>query len=174
MTFSRAVDSFLQYLKNILTEVIQVKPQLLKSGEKEKLDFILDFDDIQELRKALAEKKIESLFYLGFKDICDFFESRVGVKLVDANEDLEKLALQTKIRNLIVHNSGKINSEFKREFPNYKPLVIGGSIRLRYKDILKENSFILKCVESIDNKITSKFGLSTAVISTNAQGSTTQ
>lgn len=49
MVYNRSVENFLLYLKNILAEVIQVKPQLLKSGETERLDFILDFDDINEL-----------------------------------------------------------------------------------------------------------------------------
>lgn len=159
MAYSRSVDNFILYLKNILAEIIEVKPQLLKSGEKQRLDYILNFDDIVELRRALADKKIESLFYSGFKDIFDFYESRIGITLSDKTDDIEKFILMTKIRNLIVHNGGKINYEFKEDFPKY-PLEVGESLRFSFKKILEENYFILKSVDSIDSKITSKFGLS--------------
>lgn len=62
MTYCRLIEGFLLYLKSILSEIIQVQPQLLKSGEKETLEFVLGFEDICDLRKALAEKKIEHLF----------------------------------------------------------------------------------------------------------------
>ncbi|HUT71931.1 MAG TPA: hypothetical protein VMW89_14780 [Desulfatiglandales bacterium] len=159
MAYSRSVDNFILYLKNILAEIIEVKPQLLKSGEKERLDYILNFDDIVELRRALADKKIESLFYSGFKDIFEFYESRIGIKLSDKTDDIEKFILMTKIRNLIVHNGGKINSEFKKAFPKY-PFEVGESLKLSFKEILEDNYFILRSVDSIDSKITGKFGLS--------------
>jgi dihydrofolate reductase len=159
MAYSRSIDNFLLYLKNILAEVIDSKPQLLKSGETERLDFVLQFDDINELRRALAKKKVENLFYGGFSEICKFYQSRLGIDLVKSQEDLNRLTMMTKIRNLIAHNAGKVNLEFKKEFPSY-PIDVGESVRFSYREILDENALILKSVEFIDDRITKKFGLS--------------
>jgi hypothetical protein len=159
MTYSRSIDNFILYLKNILAEIIEIKPELLKSGDKERLDYILGFNDIAELRRALADKKIENLFYSGFKDISDFFESRIGISIIASPEDEIQFVLMTKVRNLIVHNGGKINSEFKKCFPDY-PFEVSQSLRFSFKEILNQNAFLLKSVDSIDGKITRKFGLS--------------
>lgn len=75
----------------------------------------------------------------------------------------------TKIRNLIAHNAGKVNSEFKRDYPDF-PLNIGESMRFSYKDILDGNSFILRSVESIDEKVTKKFNLSLITAESAQQG----
>ena len=56
MVYNRSIENFLLYLKNILAEVIQVKPQLLKSGETERLDFILDFDVIKSANISRANR----------------------------------------------------------------------------------------------------------------------
>jgi hypothetical protein len=159
MAYGRCIESFLLYLKSVLAEIIQVRPQLLKSGEKETLEFVLGFEDIKELRTALAEKKIESLFYGGFTEIFKFYQSRVGVELVDSEETLSRLNRMTKIRNLIAHNGGKINAQFKGDYPDI-PFEVGESMRFTYKDILDDNSFVLKSVENIDSKVSKKFSLS--------------
>lgn len=159
MVYSRTIDSFLAYLKDLLAEVISVKPQMLRSNETERLDFILSFDDIAELRSALAERKIERLFYGGFGDIAEFYENRIGVKLFESDNDFEKVLLMTRIRNLIVHNGGRINSSFKRQYPDSE-FEIGERIDLRYESISENALFLLNSVEAIDEKVTKKFGLS--------------
>ena len=159
MAHCKSVDEFILYLKNILAEIIQVKPQLLKSKENERLEFILDFDDIKSLRKALAEKKIESLFYGSFKDVYTFYESRIGFKLVHKQEDFDRINLLIRTRNLLVHNGGRGNTDFKKEFPEYS-FGVADEVRYGFSDVLENNRYIIDIVKTIDATITSKFGLS--------------
>lgn len=88
MAFSRAMDNAITYFKDILGEVIIKKPQILKtSKESERLDWILEFESIDDLRRALAEKKIAELFYKGIDDIERYFKERLGVNLFEDEED---------------------------------------------------------------------------------------
>jgi hypothetical protein len=74
----------------------------------ETLDFILSFNDYKSLIKAIAEKKIEMLFYQGIDGIQKFFKERIGVKLF--KEKYEQINLLVKQRNLAVHK----RQNFKR------------------------------------------------------------
>ena len=158
MCFARIVDNLLSYFKEILGEVIIKQPQILKSKETERLDFILDFDTIDELRIAIAEKKIEALFYAGFDTIESFFSDRLGLGMFKSkNEQLE--FLQTiKSRNVIVHNRGRINKEYYKEFPDPE-LQEGDYLGFTYADISKMSGFLLNFVAELDHKIASKFSL---------------
>jgi hypothetical protein len=159
MVYRRVLDSFLGYMKDLLAETIIVKPQLLKSKETERLDFILGFDDLTELRAAIAERKIERLFYGGFGDIAEFYAKRIGIELFDSQEALQKVILMTKLRNLIVHNRGIINATFKKEYPDYG-LAVGDPLEFNFGNILTDLSFLLDTALAIDKKVGTKFGLS--------------
>jgi hypothetical protein len=64
MAYCRIVDNALCYFKDVLSEVVLKEPRVLKSSkEKESYDFMLSFDTIEELKKALSDKKIKELFY---------------------------------------------------------------------------------------------------------------
>lgn len=64
MMYIKSVDNFQNYFKEILSEIVLSRPEILKSKETERLDYILSFNSRDEMIKAIAEKKINSLFYL--------------------------------------------------------------------------------------------------------------
>ena len=57
LTITRTVDNYLSYISDLLALIYKSKPEMLKSEEEERLDFILSFDNLDELRNAIAEKK---------------------------------------------------------------------------------------------------------------------
>jgi hypothetical protein len=118
MTYVKSIDNFITYFKDILAEIVLMKPQILKSKENEKLDFILSFESMDDLIKAISEKKIEELFYKGITDIEKFFDDRLGVKIFKDEKTKNDINLLIKQRNLAVHNRGKISKEFVKDFPN--------------------------------------------------------
>ena len=57
MCYARTIDNTITYFKDILGEVILTTPNILKSKETERLDYILNFNNFDELKIALSEKK---------------------------------------------------------------------------------------------------------------------
>ncbi|MDR8394444.1 hypothetical protein NC796_25080 [Aliifodinibius sp. S!AR15-10] len=158
MIYSRAVDNFITYLKDLLAEIVNSKPEILKSKEKESRDFILSFDSLDDLKSAIAEKKIETLFYGGIKDIVDFFNNTLGFELFSDQQQFEKAQLSTKLRNLIVHNRGRVNNQFLKEFPNYE-YEEGELLTFEWQDISEIDLFFQRIIKRIDSAMAEKFDL---------------
>ena len=157
MTMCRIIDNFLSYLKDILTEVVILKPEILKSKDTEKLEFILGFDNMADLISAIVEKKIEDLSYRSFTDITTYFEQKLGISpLIDGDSTF----LKTKIkeRNLIVHNRSVINKDFIKEC-KMEPSLLGTELSYKLRDFFTISSGIVKEVVLIDSKITTKFAI---------------
>lgn len=103
MMYVNTIDSFTVYFKEILSEVVLTKPQILKSQESEKLDFVLEYESMNDLINAIANKKIEELFYKGIEDIEKFFKNRLGIDIFKTDEEREVINLFIKQRNMTVH-----------------------------------------------------------------------
>ncbi len=158
MCYARTIDNVLTYFKEILSEVIVKTPNVLKSKETERLDFILNYDTIEELRIALSEKKIEALFYAGIDKIETYFKERLGVELFKSEETKLEFNQAIKNRNLIVHNRGVISKEYLKEFPKCS-LVEGDIIKFGYEDISRVNLILLNFSAYLDNELSEKFKL---------------
>lgn len=158
MSFARSIDNFISYFKDILSEIVLINPNILKSKEKERLDFILSFESLSDLHKAISEKKIEELFYKGIYDIEKFFVDRLGIILFKNEEDKNGINYIIKQRNLIVHNRGKISKEFIAEFPERKHTA-GLYLFYTYEDISLLNLQLQNFLVDLDEEISKKFKL---------------
>jgi hypothetical protein len=158
MCYARTIDNILSYFKEILGEVILKKPQILKSKEAERLDFILNFNTIEELILAVVEKKVEQLFYGGINDIKAFFNDRLGIQLFKTDIDEKAFSLAVKNRNLIVHNRGIVNKNYIKDFPEFQPLE-GESLSFEYGDLSSNNVLFNNFIALLDYEIASKFDL---------------
>jgi hypothetical protein len=158
MAYARTMDNVLTYFKEILAEVIIKKPEILKSRETERLDFILNYNSIEELQIALAEKKIETLFYAGIDKIESYFKERLGIELFKNKEDKIEFNQAIKNRNLIVHNRGVISKEYVKEFPDYKK-DIGLIIQFDYESLSRVNLILQNFVVYLDKELATKFSL---------------
>lgn len=159
MIFCRLIENFQAYLKDILTEVVLSKPDILKSKESERLDYILGFENYKDLIRALSEKKIEELSYKGFDDLSQFFETRLGISPF-IEGDIEFLKVRIKERNLIVHNRAKLNKQFVKD-AKLDESFIGREINPTFEAIIALLSFLNNEAVLIDDKISSKFSLPT-------------
>ena len=81
MMYIKTIDNFENYFKEVLSEIVIKDPRVLKSKETEQHDFILSFDDYSSLINAIAEKKVEALFYQGIDNIQKFFKDRIGIDI---------------------------------------------------------------------------------------------
>lgn len=158
MAYCRAIDNFITYFKDILAEVVYKKPKVLSSKDQEKLDFILKYDNFEDLLKALSEKKIEELFYKGISDISDYFSKKLGIEIFKDEDAKKEINFFIKQRNLIVHNRGKITKEFINEFDieNYQ---VDQYLLLNYNLVSKINLYLGNFLIDLDIEISQKFNL---------------
>lgn len=158
MTYARSIDNFITYFKEILAEIVNKRPEVLRSKDQEKLDFILSFESMQELLKALSEKKIEELFFKGISDIEKFFKERLGVDFFKEELVRKNTNRLIKQRNLIVHNRGRVSKEFVREFPE-SGFTENLYLAFTYKGISNLNLILYNYVVDLDREIVKKFNL---------------
>lgn len=156
MMYVKTIDNFENYFKEILSEIVITEPRVLKSKETEQLDFILSFTDYQSLINAIAEKKIEALFYQGIDGIQKFFKKRIGVEVFKDKSD--QINLLVKQRNLAVHNRSKISKEFVRQFPN-KDFVENMYLNFTFDYVEKIVPALYKTINELDYEFTKKFNL---------------
>lgn len=156
MMYIKTMDNFINYFKDILSEIVISDPRVLKSKETEQLDFILSFSDYQSLVKAIADKKIEALFYQGIDGIQKFFKERIGIELF--KEKSEQINLLIKQRNLAVHNRSKISKDFVRQFPN-EQFTENLYLDFTFDYLEKVVPALYKIINELDYKFTKKFQL---------------
>jgi hypothetical protein len=158
MAFARSIDNMTTYFKDVLSEVILKRPEILKSSDAEKLDFILGFNSMEDLKIALAEKKTEELFYKGIDKIEEFYTNKLGITLFKTKSDKKDFTIAIKQRNLIVHNRGRITKEFCKEFTDSK-YKIGDFLVFTYEQVSKSNIWLGNYLAFLDIEISSKFKL---------------
>jgi hypothetical protein len=158
MAFSRSIDNFTTYFKDILAEVVIKTPQILKSKDQERLDFILSHENMDDLLKSISEKKIEELFYKGINDIEKFFEERLGIQIFKDGRTKKTINMLIQQRNLIVHNRGKVSKSHANEFPEMK-YTVGHYLTFEYEKISKINMFLSNFLIDLDKEISTKFKL---------------
>lgn len=158
MLHCQRVNNVLYYVTGILKEVYVSKPEILRSNAQERLDFILRFQNMDELVDALAQKKVDELSYKGIDDLEKYFDDRLGVSLFQDDSTKDLIVEAIEIRNVIVHNRGKVSAIFKRRMPNY-PLHEGDEINLTHEKMVSYADATFLFVRDLDSQINNKFGL---------------
>lgn len=167
MLLCSAVDNYLTYLRDLLVRVYQVKPDMLKSSDTNlSHEFVLQFQTMDDLIVALAEKKAGELAYRGFRDYVEFWKKH-GFNLFARDTDYEEVLRYIEIRNIIVHNRGVINNIFKTRLPKH-PSQVGEHINYDddFKDALED---LTRSAFEIDNKAVAKFKLELVPLRTRKQ-----
>jgi hypothetical protein len=157
MFFCRYIDSFLIYISDLLRNVLRKQPNILAGTEKIKTERLLKVSTIQELLDEVIEEQVASLSYAGFHDLCDWLRKR-GIELCPEQHDEADLVEAIAIRNLIVHNEGRVDNRFVKLVPSRKA-PIGEELQLTIDDITAAVKTIAKTVSYSDQAASKKFGL---------------
>lgn len=154
----RVVDNFLTFISDLLALIYKYRPEMLKCSEQERLDFILQFDSMDELRMAIAEKRVERLAYLGLRDLSDYLKTNMSFELFLSIESLNRAALLIEYRNLYVHNRGVVSQTSVRRFPELKKS-FGKRITIDHTEVRPLRQFLENAVFCIDERAIKKFSL---------------
>lgn len=158
LVLTRTADNFLCFISDLLALIYKTKPEMLRSSESEKLDFIFQHADMDQLRSAIAEKRVERLSYLGLRELSAHIESQMAFNLFDSQDALNRAALIVELRNICVHARGVVGSTSARRFPEMASQV-GKRIELSSSKVTEDRKFLENCVFDIDLRAASKFAL---------------
>jgi len=156
------VENWLNYLSDLLSLVFITSPKTLISSEQ-KIDIkeIFRYDDRDDLIRALAERHVERLSYLGFADMASELEKKLSFKLLDLKDDVQRVTRLIELRNLIVHNRGIVNQRFLSKVRD-NSFALGQNVAIS-PEIVDDLRCMKKIASSIDSKATVKFKLPTMV-----------
>jgi hypothetical protein len=156
MCLGRAVDSCLTYISNVLQLIYRCQPGTMKSKEKIEIDWALQFDSIEELIYALAERKVHELSYRSLTDLDDYLMTQHGISLFSEKGHRSRAGQLVGIRNLIVHNRGYVNRIFKERNPE-STAALGDRVRYTLPEAINEMGFLIDWIMDLDFRICGKF-----------------
>jgi hypothetical protein len=158
MVLSRLVDHFTTYLSEVLREALSARPEMLRSQEQVRVDYVLQFAAMEDLREDMVDRKVLELSFLGFADLESWCLSRMGIQLAPDPTMRAGLVELIETRNLIVHNRARVGSKYLRMVPNSR-FRLGDLRALDVEAFIAAFKLLLELVKHVDGVIASKFGL---------------
>lgn len=114
---ARLVDNFQCYIVGIIREVLSVQPRVLVNAQPTlSLEYVFQFQTLDDLRADVVEAKVNDLSYQGFQALKQWcLDRRIPIAV---SSDMEpKLVELISIRNIIAHNRGVVDKKFIRSIP---------------------------------------------------------
>jgi len=161
----RTVDNYLCYVTELLALIYKARPETLRTSEQERLDFILQYESMDELRTAIAEKRVERLSYLGLRDLANHLQATMAFDLFLNAKDQDRASLLIEYRNLIVHTRGIVSTTSARKAKELRSMV-GTRINIHPKSVRETRQFLENAVIDTDVRAAEKFALPVAKIPT--------
>jgi hypothetical protein len=91
-----------------------------------------------------------------------YLADRLGLKLFEDSEGLNRAVRILETRNLIVHNWAVVNRLLLSRIPGY-PASEGQRLEFQVDPIFDDAEFLAHCVADIDPRAAEKFGLPTPI-----------
>lgn len=161
MIICRLVDNFASYLADVIREVIKVKPELLRSNEQVKVEYVLQFNSMSELITDLVDRKVTALSYGGFVEMERWCNEKLKVPIVTDDAERDALIELIETRNVFVHNRGRIGEKYIRSVK--QTTFVKGDERLIDLDYFVHAITILGgAALPLDERVAAKYSLTTA------------
>lgn len=173
MTLARAVDNFLAYLTELLAVAYRTRPEMLLSrlrdsesrrgreSETVPLELVLEHSTIDDLVDALVERRVTALAYRGMRDVADYLDQQLGLRLFESSDELSRAVELVEQRNLITHNRSVINRVFLSRVPNPTRYTLGAPLVLDVDTVFDDAEFLARAALSIDARAVEKWNLAT-------------
>ena len=112
-TIVAMVSLYDAFIADLLECAYILQPQLLNSSEKEfSFSEIIQFGDLEKLKKHVIEKDVESVLRESHIKQFDILSKRFNVKLTSDLPRFNDFIEITERRNLFVHTNGRVSSQY--------------------------------------------------------------
>src|SRR5690349_7498090 len=113
---------------------------------------------MEQLIAGLVDRKVNELAYLGFSELDDWFEDRLGLRIT-FDQTLRSTVIELiETRNIIVHNRSYVNEKYLRNMPN-SLLKIGERRPIDIDYLIAAVDTLDTIVTSLDEQLGNKFSL---------------
>ncbi|NWB41628.1 hypothetical protein HX815_15050 [Pseudomonas sp. E6002] len=144
--------SFETYTQMLFEELLQKKPEMLKSKETMLLDDIITHRN--NIIPHLIERQVEAIGHFKIDDLLSYINKKINVTLEPA--DSKHIKDLYTIRNIIAHKSGLVRESQIKKIPAGVK-VIGGELRISEAYLKKMIKFMEKIVAMIERAVDDKF-----------------
>jgi hypothetical protein len=159
----RTVDAFDRYLVGVVELVLRREPRLLRSKATLQADELLTYTSIEEIIERLLTKKIDELSFAGFGAILDYVRGKLGASIEITDDALAKATTAIAVRNIIVHNGGRVNRRFTEQ-TKLKDLALGAVYPIDATSVQTWVTALRHVAQSIDCALVAHFRLDTIEI----------
>lgn len=149
------VDHFLTYISHLLALLFRQKPEILSHAQINLADVIRLPDKDAVIRYAVDEY-VRRVSYQGMIGLYRDVKNKVGFQLFTEEQDLNFAVECVAVRNILVHNSGIVDSAMVAECPKYRSMEGG---RVTGYAPQRMSDFIVLAAEDIDARAKAKWGL---------------
>ena len=154
---TRAVDNFQCYLAEVLATVFRARRETLRSFEKVKAEDVLACASIEEFILRMADSKAEELSYGGVKKMTTFMTNELRLAISETEDCIPRATEAIAIRNVIVHNRGKVNEHFV-QMTGCKDLKKGDTVPIDLERAEVWRASLDEYAKLIDRAVMAKFG----------------
>ena len=158
MIISRLVDNYQTYLTEVIRAILRAKPEILRSSEQVKLEYVLNFDNIDALITDLIDQKAYELGHRGFSDLDKWCDSFLGVQLARNQPQRDELIEIIETRNLIIHNRSQVNKKYLSKVKGSN-LLVGKMRPINHKYLMVASNLLSLSAMDFDTQVVSKFNL---------------
>lgn len=153
----RHIENYLNYLSGLLFDIFTQRPETLKSSETITLETVLSHDNMDDLIRAVAQRKVESLSYQSFEDLVAYFTEHFGLALFPQPQ-AASVAEAVETRNISVHNRCIINERYVKKTSAPKS-VIGSRRELSMEGLATLVPLLANGVRKLDGQARKKLKL---------------
>jgi hypothetical protein len=158
MLVTRSVDDYLAYVSELLSTIFLARPETLRSKEEVEVEFVLRHDSMDDLVRALAERRVERLAYAGLPKLAKELRASPGLELFGSDADLLRAVKIVEDRNLIVHNRAVVNSVYLRKVPT-AGIEAGDHLEFEFDDVFADIEFLTASALATDQLASAKWDL---------------
>jgi hypothetical protein len=158
MFLCRKIQSMDIYLTEVLLMIFLKRPETLKSSETVKVADVIAWGDSKAIVRKIAERKIDNLGYRSFDDMLKYLRDDLGVPASLDESDIAIVREAIEVRNIVVHNSRRINAIFIRR-SGRSDLIEGKSFPITLDYVMDAGRAINRIVQSLDSAFIDHFSL---------------
>jgi hypothetical protein len=158
MHLCRKIESLNIYLTEMLLMVFLKRPEMLKSSETIKVVDVLTWGDSDTIVRKIAERKIDNLAYRSFDEMLKYLRDDLGVPASLDESDIAIAREAIEVRNIVVHNSRRINATFVRR-SGRSDFIDGQAFPLTLDYVIDAGRAIHRIVEALDSAFINHFDL---------------
>jgi hypothetical protein len=153
---TRNVEAFEHYLTRVLMRVFIHRPEALKSSEQIGVKDVLGFGNMRKFVQYLAENRVATLSYKGFRGLIDYLNSNLGLDFDTSVPEFEISCEYIETRNIIVHNNARVSAIYLNRTKR-TDLKVGDMFPLSLKYVVDGSKSLSALAQKLDLQIVSHF-----------------